>query len=199
MCSFTARHINVNWSGQETPLFLMSDVLPVNAMVTTEDETGEINTGIQLWQEVVSSGSDTMFLLMSHHCICWKHLLCTVKSSRVLCCIQKLRFFKARLHCAAVSFCQMWTQESQNRFFFLQPLQKWTIMREGIGISKLKTHINLQICARVWNALCNKLLPSVGQRRYLHWLWHALKRFSEETDCEQRLPSTLPLFNVKNK
>lgn len=74
-----------------------------------------------------------------------------------------------------------------------------TIMRVKIGISKLKTHINLQNCARVWNALCNKLLPSVGQRLYLHWLWHAVKRLSEETACEQRLSSTLTLFNVKNK
>lgn len=27
----------------------------------------------------------------------------------------------------------------------------------------------------MWNALCNKLLPSVGQWCYLHWPWHAVK------------------------
>lgn len=112
--------INVKWSGQKTPLFLMSDVLPVNAMVTTEDETGEINTGIQLWQEAVGGGSDTVFLLMSRHCICWKHLLCAVKKQPLLCCIQKHWFSKARLHSVAASFCQTWTHKRASAQRFLQ-------------------------------------------------------------------------------
>lgn len=122
-----AHDINVKWSGQNTPLFLMSDVLPVNAMVTTEDETGEINTGIQLWQEVVSGGSDTVFLLMSRHCICWKHLLCAVKSSRFFAAFKSTDSPRPGFILLLHPFVKTWTHKRASAQRFLQLSQKWPL------------------------------------------------------------------------
>ena len=100
---------------------------------------------------------------------------------------KKHRFLKAPFFChCRKTFCQ---QCNTNQVCVsaenVTAAEKMTIIKVKIRIIKFKEILIYKSVLGVWNALCNKLLPSVGRRCYLHWLRRAVSRLSEEAGSEK--------------
>lgn len=101
VCRFTVHECRCELIGQAMSLFLMSDVLSDDTMITKDQnrknecqqvseqqERGCAHISVTTWGSV-SNGSETVLLVVSHQCPCLKHLLLSVKADNS-CCIQKL-------------------------------------------------------------------------------------------------------------